>query len=201
MDSGEKLLIDDKSRYNKGQSVLRDDSVIELRGADNTVDIGDNVKGRLSVSVIGNNNKIIIADNVFMISCLQIAIRLNGSTITIGPDCTFQGLVRLSSHEASSITIGADCMFSSDITASTSDVHAIFDADNVRINPAQPIVIGDHVWVGNGVKLLKGATVGSGSVIGMSSLVTRGQYPENCIIAGTPARVVRKDIHWTRHLP
>lgn len=201
MSSAEKLIIEDKNSYLKGESELREGSVIELRGTNNSVELGDGVKGKLIVNVIGHNNKIIIANNVFMVSCLQLAIRRSNSTIVIGADSTFQGLVRLSSHEASSIEIGTDCMFSSDIIASTSDVHAIFDEHNERINPAKPIIIGDHVWVGNGVKLLKGAQVGSGSVIGTAAVVTRGNYPDHCVLAGTPARVVRKNIHWTRAIP
>jgi acetyltransferase-like isoleucine patch superfamily enzyme len=201
MSSDEKCLIEETNTYTKGQSELQSGSSIELRGTNNRVQLGDKVRGKLTVNIIGHNNQVLIADNVFMVSGLQIAIRRSNSIIRIGAGSTFQGIVRLSSHEPSSIEIGADCMFSSDIIASTSDVHAIYDQDNVRINPAQAIIIGDHVWIGNGVKLLKGVNIGGGSVVGMASVVTRGHYPENCILAGSPAKVVRENIRWTRDLP
>ena len=195
-----KTAVDSNSVLTIGQSMLSGTSIVDVRGSHNLVEIGDNVKGRMSLTILGDNNKVIIEDGIHIVGRLHIAIRCGDSIIVVGRGSTFQGLVKLFNHESSSIIIGADCMFSSDITVTTSDMHAIFDADNVRINKAASIMFGDHVWVGQTAKILKGVTIGSGSVVGMSSLVTRGVYPENCIIAGNPARVVREGIRWTRQV-
>lgn len=61
-----------------------------------------------------------------------------------------------------------------------------------------PITLGNHVWVGQGARILKGANIGSGSVVGMSAIVTRGDYPEAAVIVGNPAKVVRTNIRWER---
>ena len=56
---------------------------------------------------------------------------------------------------------------------------------------AKPIVVGDDVWFGGDVTVLPGVKIGSGSVIGAKSLVTK-DIPENVLAFGNPARVVRK---------
>ena len=76
---------------------------------------------------------------------------------------------------------------------------AIYDADFHEVNPStrdrsmgvvKPVVIGNNVWIGSRVMVLKGVTIGDNSVIGAMSLVTR-EIPPNCIAAGTPAKVIR----------
>ncbi len=56
---------------------------------------------------------------------------------------------------------------------------------------ARPIVIGSDVWVGGGAILCPGVTVGSRSVIGAGSVVTR-DIPEGVFAAGNPCRVIRE---------
>jgi maltose O-acetyltransferase len=51
-------------------------------------------------------------------------------------------------------------------------------------------VIGDNVFVGNNVKILKGSKIGHNSVVGNGSLVTKA-FPENVILAGFPAKIIR----------
>jgi acetyltransferase-like isoleucine patch superfamily enzyme len=58
--------------------------------------------------------------------------------------------------------------------------------------PSSPIVIGDNVWIGTRVLILKGARIGSNSVIAAGAVVVAGEYPPNSLIAGNPARVVKQ---------
>lgn len=53
-----------------------------------------------------------------------------------------------------------------------------------------PIFIGDNVWLGRGCSVLKGARIGSGSIVALGAVVTKGG-PENAILAGNPACVVK----------
>ena len=53
------------------------------------------------------------------------------------------------------------------------------------------VVLGENVFVGDAVRILKGASIGAHSVIGAGSVVT-GQIPECVIAAGNPARVIRE---------
>ena len=57
------------------------------------------------------------------------------------------------------------------------------------------VVIGDHVWLCNGVNVLKGASIGSDSVVGTQSVVTKDICP-NSITCGNPAKVVKTGIRW-----
>jgi acetyltransferase-like isoleucine patch superfamily enzyme len=52
-----------------------------------------------------------------------------------------------------------------------------------------PVRIGDHVWLGAGVVILDGVSVGKGSIVGAGSVVTKN-IPEYVIAAGNPARIM-----------
>lgn len=97
------------------------------------------------------------------------------------------------------LTIGKNCMFSSNISVRAADGHTIFEVETNKIlNRAEPIIIGDHVWVGAGSTLLKGAQVPSDSIVGIQSLVTKPFFDKNVAIAGVPAKVVKTGINWNR---
>jgi len=57
------------------------------------------------------------------------------------------------------------------------------------------IVIGEHVWIGSGAKILPGVTIEKGSVVSANAVVTKS-FPENVLIAGNPARIVRENVSW-----
>lgn len=68
---------------------------------------------------------------------------------------------------------------------------------NERVLWTAPIVIGDNVWIGDGAIVQAGVSVGNGSIIGANSVVTK-DVPENCIVGGVPARVIKKYNHNSR---
>jgi acetyltransferase-like isoleucine patch superfamily enzyme len=57
--------------------------------------------------------------------------------------------------------------------------------------PAQPIAIGDNVWIGFDACILPGVTIGEGAIVGARSVVNR-DVPPYTVVAGNPARVVRQ---------
>lgn len=64
--------------------------------------------------------------------------------------------------------------------------------DSVWGFPSAPIVLGDDVWIGANVVVLKGARVGTGCIIAAGAVVPGGEYPPRSLIAGNPARVLRE---------
>ena len=71
-----------------------------------------------------------------------------------------------------------------------------FDGDAWRWKHAEskPIVIEDNVWIGEYSAVLKGVTIGEGSIVASHSVVTK-DVPPHSIVAGNPARVVKKLEH------
>jgi serine acetyltransferase len=57
--------------------------------------------------------------------------------------------------------------------------------------PGAAVSIGDDVWIGANCSVLKGARIGDGCIVATGSVVTRGEYPANSILAGNPARVIK----------
>jgi len=54
-----------------------------------------------------------------------------------------------------------------------------------------PIVIGEDCWFGGNVTVLPGVTIGRGVTVGAGSVVTK-DVPDFCVVAGNPARIIRK---------
>lgn len=61
---------------------------------------------------------------------------------------------------------------------------------NQGLEYAQPITVGDNVWIGGGVQVMPGVTIGDNVVIGGGSVVTR-DIPSGVVAAGNPCRVIR----------
>jgi acetyltransferase-like isoleucine patch superfamily enzyme len=57
---------------------------------------------------------------------------------------------------------------------------------------SEPVIVGDDVFVGANAIILKGVTLGERSIVAAGSVVFRGNYPADCIIAGNPAVVMRR---------
>lgn len=97
------------------------------------------------------------------------------------------GLVALDCAE---IRIGDDVQVGPNVQLLT-PTHPL-DADQRRDKweGAEPITIGDNVWLGGGVIVLPGVTIGADSVIGAGAVVSR-DIPSGVLALGTPARVVR----------
>ena len=53
------------------------------------------------------------------------------------------------------------------------------------------IVIGNNCWIGSGVVFLDGSRVGDGCVVAANAVVS-GKFPENTVIGGVPAKVIKK---------
>ena len=105
-------------------------------------------------------------------------------------------------HGGGDICIGEDCMFATGIVFRTGDFHAIFDVDTGRVlNFNQSISIGNHVWLGEQVFLLKGACVADNTIVGARSLVNKKFEKTNVIIAGTPAKIVKENVNWDARAP
>lgn len=111
--------------------------------------------------------------------------------IVIGRDTGMSGTVICS---ATSVTIGRECLMGADVHITDTDFHPIapqgrrHEARPERIS-SRPVLIGDNVFLGAGVRVLKGVTIGNDAVIGAGAIVT-GDVPAGAIVVGVPGRVV-----------
>ncbi len=120
----------------------------------------------------------------------------DGGIIEVGHNTHFSGKTHIACIEGKKVHIGERCLFSDTITFRTGDSHSILDSDGKRINKAKDIAIGDHVWIGQQVIVLKGSTVGADSIVGTGSLLTGKTYDSNSIIVGIPAKIVKQHVSW-----
>ena len=89
------------------------------------------------------------------------------------------------------IRIGDRCQFGPGVTICTAE-HPLDATQRARgLQYNLPVRIGNDVWVGAGAIILAGVTIGDKAVIGAGSVVTR-DVPELVVVAGSPARVIRR---------
>jgi maltose O-acetyltransferase len=97
------------------------------------------------------------------------------------------GLVAL---DVAPITIGDDVQLGPNVQLLTPTHPLEAEPRRQKWEAAQPIVVGDNVWLGGGVIVLPGVTIGADTVVGAGSVVSR-DLPAGVVAVGTPARVVR----------
>ena len=98
------------------------------------------------------------------------------------------------------ITIGDNCLFSTGIIFRASDGHTIFDTVSHQIlnKPEKGIYIGNHVWIGQNVSILKDVSIPDNCIIGIGSIVLEKEFEKDSIIAGAPAKSIRTQVSWHR---
>ncbi|MGW3679858.1 sugar O-acetyltransferase [Streptomyces prasinus] len=111
-----------------------------------------------------------------------------GSNITIGAR-TFVNY-NLTALDVAAIVIGEDCQIGPNVQLLTPTHPVEPGPRRDKLEAAQPITIGDNVWIGGGAIVLPGVTIGDNSVIGAGAVVTK-DVPANVIAVGSPARPVR----------
>lgn len=185
-------------------------------GFNNKIIVGDGVKANkmFSITFMENGASVIVGKNTNLTDA-TIILGKNAS-LTLGDNCILKGKVSVGSFssvvighnldvtdnlyirvvEATSLHIGDGCLIASDVIIRTSDGHPIYDLTNgEHINKGRNIIIGRHVWLGDQVVILKGVTINDGGIIAMRSVVTK-DVPATSIVAGIPARVIRKNCTW-----
>lgn len=151
------------------------------------------------ITISGNGNKIILEEGVKL---RKATINMRGSNclIRIGKNTTFGQVRMVNVGRNNEIIIGENCLFADNIELWASDTHSIYDKNGVFINPEKPIIIGNYVWIGAFVKILKGVIIGDNVIIGMNSFVTKN-INKNLLCAGNPIRVLKEDVTWKLTYP
>jgi maltose O-acetyltransferase len=112
-----------------------------------------------------------------------------GSNLRIGARTFVNfGLVAL---DVAAITIGDDVQIGPNVQLLTPTHPVEAEPRRAKWEAAEPITIGDNVWLGGGVVVCPGVTIGANTVVGAGAVVTK-DLPADVVAVGNPARVIRQ---------
>lgn len=152
--------------------------------------------------IIGNNVTIkssFLSNLVGLYSRSIIVTRAPGAKIVIGDGVGISGATIYARKE---ITIGDNTAIGGNVKILDNDFHPIDVEDRIKLLadpnggdsdlvPSKPIRIGNNCFIGCNSIILKGSEIGNNCVIGAGAVVA-GKFGDNCVIAGNPAKVIRK---------
>lgn len=114
--------------------------------------------------------------------------------ITIGSNVIFNTDIHIGCIDK--VEIGNNCLFASRIYITDHD-HGDTSLNSLKMPPAKrkltskgAVVIKDNVWVGEGVAILSGVTIGQNAIIATNTVVTK-DVPSNSVVGGIPARIIK----------
>lgn len=158
----------------KGWSIIHSfpDSQISIGG-------GSSLYSSFSSNMLGLYQRIII-------------VARYGGKIEIGENCGISGSTI---YAYKSIKIGNNTRIGANCKIIDNDFHPIeleyrHKGLNEQYTRREPIVIGNDCFIGMNSIILKGTTLGNNVIVGAGSVV-HGSFPDNCIIAGNPAKIIR----------
>lgn len=121
-----------------------------------------------------------------------IIVARYGGSVEIGDGFGISGSTI---YSTSSVRIGKNATIGANCKIIDNDFHPL-DPEQRRLNLNEehtaraPISIGDNCFIGMNSIILKGTTIGNNVVVGAGSVV-HGTFPDNCIIAGNPAKIIK----------
>ena len=128
-----------------------------------------------------------------------------GSSLSIGPssrllignDFIITAKCSIVASEGKDVYIGNNCLISWDVLIMNTDFHKLIDIQSENIiNNAADVKIGDKVWIGYGVTILKGTIIPDNSVIASNSTCSGKFLDRYSVYAGVPAKKIKSNISW-----
>ena len=140
--------------------------------------------GTAKISLGGDS---VLRHNVSISAVGQGDIRIGERTV-IGKGNTIETYGKAGVSIGSGCRIGWNCLFLS------SDEHVV-QVDGEDLKYEEDIVIGNNIWIGTRVIVLKGTEIGDNCVVAAGTICT-GKYPANSLIAGSPGKVIKTNVNW-----
>jgi acetyltransferase-like isoleucine patch superfamily enzyme len=133
-----------------------------------------------------------VTGNVNMFYGTTIEVHANGN-LTIGQCHINTGAVIICAYK---MKIGSGVLIARLVHIMDSDTHHVFDENGNKTNMPKEVVIGNNVWLGVKSTIMRGVTIGSGSIVSANSVVMN-RVKEHTLVAGMPARVFSEVKKWS----
>lgn len=158
---------------------------------------------KTTIKIAGKFNSVHIASSNLAYKSLNILFSGSWSnrSVNIGKNCSFFGPVQITITDSDSqINIGEETIISHDVSIYSSDNHLAFDKISGEIvNKGNYVTIGNHCWIGHKVAILKNVQLCDNIIVGAGSVVTKSfDEEEDIVIAGNPAKIVKRNTVWLR---
>lgn len=142
-------------------------------------------------AVVDNQGTLVVGDRARLVSTivpLELATGKQG-LLEIGTSAFINYGCSIAATQL--VRIGPRCNIGTYVIMMDNDFHRIEPELREEMPPSAPIILEENVWLGARVIVLRGVTIGAGSVVAAGSVVTR-DIPPRSLAAGLPARVIRQ---------
>jgi acetyltransferase-like isoleucine patch superfamily enzyme len=182
------------------EGVFRKKVQIKIMGNNNIVTIHPNCRLKnTKITILGSNNSLTLGEKVMVYESGAFNFEGSNSYIEVGANTTIGSAILIIGEGNTGIKIGEDCMLSRDLVFNTSDYHSIISTiTNKRINPPKSIEVKNHVWIGNGAYVSKGAEIGNNCIVASRAYVGGKKFEDHTILGGLPAKHLKDNINWSR---
>ena len=181
--------------------------------------ISGGIMTRCRIRISGKNNRIVLGQGTWLKHCKltikgsncsifigadsvirqgDLYIEDDGGRIVVGNRTAIYGPTHLACIEGKTISIGDDGLVSGNVTVRVGDSHSILNLEGNRINPSQDVQIGNRVWIGNQVTILKGARIPEDTVVATGAIVTKQFSQTGTVLGGNPAKIMKENIRWDK---
>lgn len=170
---------------------------ISINGKNNTIKLHEPIKlNNVVVNIRGNNNVVEITNTIIHYNLNIHLIDAEDQFIKIGKS-TIESLALMGVNN--SCIIGDECIVAANVQIWFSDGHSVYDNKTKQIinYTNTPLIIGNHVWLGQDVRITKNAKIPNNTIVGMGAIVTKKFEEENTLLAGIPAKIVKRNVNWT----
>ncbi len=193
-------------------------ATVKFLGVDSTIEVQEGFKGNGTIITVYSGVNLEVGEDVtvnhgrwlfFDDTKCRIGKRCNfigsgsitlwpSSYLDIGDFGSFQIRYFFATISNAKVIVGKDALFARGVTVRSGDGHPLYDLlSGKRLPEKKYVILHDHVWVGQETIILGDTEIETGCMIGAKSLV-KGDFPNNVMIAGQMARIIRKNIAWSK---
>jgi acetyltransferase-like isoleucine patch superfamily enzyme len=120
--------------------------------------------------------------------CIELQSRYQNAVIKIGDNVSVNNNLFICC--ANRIEIGSETLIGQNVTMMDFEAHGTHPDKRREIGNIGQIIIGNNVWIGNNVMILRDTHIGENSIVAGGAVV-KGIFPRNVIIGGVPAAIIK----------